>query len=85
MDKTYARHVVVTTNEPEFGDQRHALVFRDPEEAAAASYAFPVGHLVIYDDLGASRFIANDKGVIPYRERTQGDDEDLGLTWQLPK
>lgn len=82
MDGVYP--VSVTKNAE--GDQIPAIVFRDPVAAAEASYAFPLGYLIAFDPdvAGGVVFPTNDDGVTPYRERTS-DEEDLGLTWQLPK
>jgi hypothetical protein len=82
MDKIHTFQVSVTVDHT--GKQVHGIVFRDPEEAAKAGHAFPVGDLWVYREDGVVGAIANDEGVIPYRERTS-DDEDLGLTWQLAK
>ncbi len=81
MNKTRTYQVSVTLNAE--GDQAHGMVFRDPRQAARESHSFPIGDLVVVDADGI-RLLANDDGVIPYRERTS-PDEDLGLTWQLAK
>lgn len=84
MDKKHTFQVAVTVDAA--GKQVHGTVFRDPEQAALENHAFPVGDLWVYKDDGSNTVggIANEDGVIPYRERTS-DDEDLGLTWQLAK
>jgi hypothetical protein len=84
MDKNHVYQVSVTTNEPEFGDQVHAFVFRDPVEAADDGHTFEVGHILALKQDG-SNSVGAFSVPIAYRERTQGDDEDLGLTWQLAK
>lgn len=78
MDKLHTYQVSVTLNAE--GDQAHGIVFREPTQG----YSFKRGDLLVVDEHGAYT-IANDEGVIPHRERTQGEGEDLGLTWQFAK
>lgn len=82
-EKTHTYQISVTVDHT--GKQVHGLVFRDPVEAAAESHAFPFGDVWVNREDGSVGLISNDEGVLPYRERTQGPDEDLGLTWQLAK
>ncbi len=82
-DKTNAFQVSVTVDAS--GKQVPAVVFRDPVAAAEQSYSFPKGYIWVLHEDGSVGTLSNDEGVIPYRERTEGDDEDLGLTWQLAK
>jgi hypothetical protein len=80
MEHTRTYGIAVTINAE--GDQVNGLVFRKPE----AGDSFKKGDLWVCDpDTGAVGAISNDEDVIPYRERTQGPDEDLGLTWQFKK
>jgi hypothetical protein len=79
MDGVYPVSITVDAS----GKQVPGIVFRDPKVAAAESYAFPRGYVIGFKD-GVSFDPTNDDGVLPYRERTS-PDEDLGLTWQIPK
>lgn len=82
MDGVYPISITLDAS----GKQIPGIVFRDPKEAAAESYGFPVGYAIGFDaEGGGVVFPSNDDGVLPYRERTQGESENLGLTWQLPK
>lgn len=79
VDKTDNFSVAVTLNAE--GDQANALVFRKP----VAGESFKPGEIAIVAKDGSTFAVFNSEGELPYRERTDGPDEDLGLTWQFKK
>ena len=64
------------------GKNRNALVFQEPVEGKA----YKEGQMVVFGDGGQSSFAAvNDEGVIPHREPSGEEGENLGVTWHFAK
>lgn len=64
------------------GKNHNAICFREPEQ----SLNYEAEQVIMFDDSGASKFASvNDEGVIPHREPSGEEGENLGVTWHFAK